>query len=82
MTLSGQVAPTIISAGIALQIPIVLLHLIGGLMGYAVSAAGWAYHGNDWNSTRIPPMKYLRRPLWVKMLTFVVQNDVTTTVRT
>ncbi|CAM9747372.1 unnamed protein product [Laminaria digitata] len=38
----AQVAPTIISAGLSLQIPIILLHLIGGLMGYAVSAAEWA----------------------------------------
>ncbi|CAM9196507.1 unnamed protein product [Chrysoparadoxa australica] len=30
----AQVAPTIISAGLALQIPIILLHLIGGLFGY------------------------------------------------
>ncbi|KAG5187002.1 putative anion:sodium symporter [Tribonema minus] len=32
----AQVAPTIISAGIALQIPIILLHLVGGLLGYLV----------------------------------------------
>ncbi|CAB1112353.1 unnamed protein product [Ectocarpus sp. CCAP 1310/34] len=32
-----QVAPTIISAGLALQIPIILLHLLGGLIGYFVS---------------------------------------------
>jgi bile acid:Na+ symporter, BASS family len=30
------VAPTIISAGLGLQIPIILLHLVGGLLGYLV----------------------------------------------
>eukprot|EP00903_Cladosiphon_okamuranus_P015151 g14009.t1 len=35
----AQVAPTIISAGIALQIPIILLHLLGGLMGYFLPKA-------------------------------------------
>ncbi|CAM9478465.1 unnamed protein product [Choristocarpus tenellus] len=30
----AQVAPTIISAGLRLQIPIILLHLLGGLLGY------------------------------------------------
>eukprot|EP00752_Nemacystus_decipiens_P002489 g2340.t1 len=35
----AQVAPTIISAGVALQIPIILLHLIGGLMGYFLPKA-------------------------------------------
>ncbi|CAM9599417.1 unnamed protein product [Phaeothamnion confervicola] len=32
----AQVAPTIISAGLALQIPIILLHFVGGLLGYLV----------------------------------------------
>ncbi|CAN0289965.1 unnamed protein product, partial [Hapterophycus canaliculatus] len=34
-----QVAPTIISAGISLQIPIILLHLLGGLIGYFLPRA-------------------------------------------
>lgn len=55
MALSAQVAPTIVSAGIALQIPIVLLHLIGGLMGYAVSAAGQGLHGSGRAIDRFPP---------------------------
>ena len=32
----AQVAPAILSAGISLQIPILLLHLIGGLIGYVL----------------------------------------------
>ncbi|CAM9866054.1 unnamed protein product [Scytosiphon promiscuus] len=35
----AQVAPTIISAGISLQIPIILLHLLGGLIGYFLPRA-------------------------------------------
>ncbi|CAN0397717.1 unnamed protein product, partial [Discosporangium mesarthrocarpum] len=32
----AQVAPTIISAGLSLQIPIILLHLLGGVLGYTL----------------------------------------------
>ena len=35
----AQVAEPILSAGISLQIPILLLHLIGGLVGYALPRA-------------------------------------------
>ncbi|CAM9485462.1 unnamed protein product [Ectocarpus sp. 4 AP-2014] len=36
---ASAVAPTIISAGLALQIPIILLHLLGGLIGYFLPKA-------------------------------------------
>ena len=35
----AQVAPAILNAGISLQIPILLLHLLGGLVGYALPRA-------------------------------------------